>query len=138
MRFRVVVAGVVAGLVLASCGGDGRGRFDDEVATLRAAVDTGNRAAAEVALDDLRVDAVQAHVDGDLSDEEAVELIALVDRATALVDALVPATAAVPSEPEAEDRGDDGEDDDESDEDDDEEKGSKGKGKGRGEGRDDD
>ena len=94
-----LAAAAAAGLLLVSCGGDDGGRYDAGVQATRDAVQAGDRDAALASLDELGADALRAHADGDVSEEELAELTALVDQARAQVaDELPePTTTTTPS-----------------------------------------
>lgn len=140
-RSRVLVragALVLAVAVGTACGGDD-GRFDDHVAQVRAAIDAGDHAAAEKALDDLAIAALVAHEEGAIDDAEVEEVASLIESSQALLGEVVakppettaetaPATDAPTTEPPPP-VVDDGSDDDEG--------GGKGKGKGDKDGDDD-
>lgn len=133
---------LAAALLVAACGADDGGRFDEQVAEVREAVEAGDREAATSSLEELRTTAFAAHAEGELGDEALFELTGLVDRAQAQLDdelpepttttTEAPTTTAPPTTPpapvfEADSEPDEGKDD----------KGDEGKGKGKGKNDDD-
>lgn len=79
----------VGTLGLVACGDDG-GRFDDQVAEVRTAIDAGDHAGAEAALENLAVAALGAHQAGELSDDEVAEIASLIESSRALLGEVVP------------------------------------------------
>jgi hypothetical protein len=135
-RRRTLAALVLAaGALLAACGGGGSGdgAFDDAVAEVRAAVEDGDAERATTALDGLALQALAAHDEGTIDDDELSEVAELIESSKGLVGEIVPEAATTTTsvyEDTAEGEGDAVEDDESWEEwdDDDEEKGE-GKGK---------
>jgi len=88
---RRLVALLAGALLLTACGGDGGGRFDEQVQAVRDAVEAGDRDAALAELDAISLLAADAHGSGDLTDAEAEELAGLLAQGRALVDQELPA-----------------------------------------------
>lgn len=130
-----------AGLLVAACGGgDDAGRFDAHVDQIRTAVSQGDRQTALAALDELSVEAMRAHAEGDVDDAELQQLDGLLQDARAMVDEQLPAptttarpttTTTQPPPPPPD------EDDEDEDDDDDGEKGNSDRGRGNDKGKDD-
>jgi len=125
---------VAAGALLAACGGSDEGRFDDAVADVRAAVESGDREQALERLDGIALLATAAGQEGELEPSEVEEVASLVAQGRALVDQQLPpettTTTEAPAPPTTQSVGDvlDGGEDGDDDEDD----GKKGRGKGKG------
>ena len=92
-------AAVAAALLVAACGGgDEDGRYDAGVAEVRQAVEAGDREAALASLEQLGADAFVAHSQGEVSEEELVELAGLLEQARVQVDdELPPSTTEAPT-----------------------------------------
>lgn len=82
---------VLAG-TLAGCGSGGDGRFDDEVSAVRDAVEAGDGAAADQALQALAVDALAARGEGVIDEAELQEVAELIEASRAELAQLVPST----------------------------------------------
>lgn len=149
MRRRAALVIALAGaLVAPACGGDETsGTFDDAVAEVRDAVEDGDAERATSALDGLALQALAAHDEGAIDDDEVSEIAELIASSKALVGEVVSAestssgdiatttTTSTTTTTEAvfEEVYEDGEDDEDEDEDKEE-----GKGEGEGKGKKDD
>ena len=135
---------LAAGLLFAACGGagDSDGTFDDAVAEVRAAVEDGDAERATSALDGLALQALAAHDEGTIDDDELSEVAELIESSKRLVGEVVPTTTTTTttvvseetSEVEGDVEGDRGEDDEsweEWDDDDDKDEGGPGRKRGK-------
>ncbi len=91
----LAVFGVV--LLVASCGGEERSRIDAAVDDARQAIDDGDRAAAERALDAIALEALAARNAGTLDDDEVAQIADLVESSKTLLDDVVPPSTTTSS-----------------------------------------
>lgn len=141
---KLIAALVLGGAVVTGCGQEEAGRFDDDVAEIRAAVAQGDARRAELALDALALDALAAAEDGVIGQGELDEIAHLLESARATVAELLPEATTTSPEPtttatpssaphDAEGHGEGDDEKDGGDDDEDEDKGDKGdEGKGKG------
>lgn len=131
---------VAAGLLLAACGGgdDGDGTFDDAVAEVRAAVEDGDAERATTALDGLALQALSAHDEGTIDDDELSEVAQLIESSKDLVGEVVPGTATTTTttttatyEADLEEDGGEGWEEDEDEDGDEGDDDDRGNGKGK-------